>query len=208
MKRSVYLFVVLAMVFVSAISAHATPIFINEIHYDNAGNDTGEGIEIAGPAGTDLQNLDVLLYNGNDGHVYKTINLNGTIPDQQNGFGTVFWFESGIQNGAPDGMALVDSGTVMQFLSYEGSFLATDGPASGLTSTDIGLYEATDTPAGSSLQLIGTGSVYEDFTWSGPTPETYDSVNTGQTFVPLPNALLLLVSGLTGLVMLRSKLRK
>ena len=29
-------------------------IFINEVHYDNVGNDEGEGVEIAGPAGTDL----------------------------------------------------------------------------------------------------------------------------------------------------------
>ena len=28
--------------------------FINEIHYDNTGKDTGEAIEIAGPAGTNL----------------------------------------------------------------------------------------------------------------------------------------------------------
>jgi hypothetical protein len=33
---------------------NAQSVFINEIHYDNAGTDTGEAIEIAGPAGTDL----------------------------------------------------------------------------------------------------------------------------------------------------------
>jgi hypothetical protein len=38
--------------------AYPTPttsvVFINEIHYDNAGTDVGEGVEIAGTAGTDL----------------------------------------------------------------------------------------------------------------------------------------------------------
>src|SRR5690606_35449458 len=32
----------------------ATPVFINEIHYDNTGTDAGEFVEVAGPAGTDL----------------------------------------------------------------------------------------------------------------------------------------------------------
>ena len=29
-------------------------VFVNELHYDNAGTDAGEAIEVAGPAGTDL----------------------------------------------------------------------------------------------------------------------------------------------------------
>ena len=33
--------------------ASPASIFINEIHYANIGGDTGEGVEIAGPAGTD-----------------------------------------------------------------------------------------------------------------------------------------------------------
>jgi hypothetical protein len=35
------------------------------------------------------------------------------------------------------------SGKVIQFLSYEGSFTATNGPAIGMISTDIGLAEAS-----------------------------------------------------------------
>jgi len=31
-----------------------TPVFINEIHYDNEGTEANEGVEVAGPAGTDL----------------------------------------------------------------------------------------------------------------------------------------------------------
>lgn len=160
----------------------ATSVFINEIHYDNASTDQNEGIEIAGPAGTDFSGWDIVLYNGNGGALYNTVNLSGVIPDQQNGFGTIFFAISGIQNGAPDGVALVHSSTVVQFLSYEGSFTATDGPANEMTSTDIGVSESGSTPVGHSLQLIGTGSVYEDFVWSGPIANTYDAVNTGQTF--------------------------
>ena len=40
------------------------PAFINEIHYDNISKDTGEAIEVAGPAGTDLFGWALALYNG------------------------------------------------------------------------------------------------------------------------------------------------
>ena len=82
--------------------------FINEIHYDNEGADTGEAIEVAGPAGTDLTGWSLVLYNGNGGALYGTVNLSGEIPDQQGGCGTLSFPRSGIQNGAPDGIALVD----------------------------------------------------------------------------------------------------
>jgi hypothetical protein len=50
--------------------------------------------------------------------------LSGTMPNQSNGFGTVFVAISGLQNGAPDGLALVNNlGSVIQFLSYEGVLL-------------------------------------------------------------------------------------
>ena len=39
-------------------------VFINEFHYDNIGADTGEFIEIAGTAGTDLTGWSLIRYNG------------------------------------------------------------------------------------------------------------------------------------------------
>ena len=66
-------------------------VFINEIHYDNEGTDVGEFIEIAGPAGTDLAGWSIVLYNGVNGLTYNTTALSGIIPNQQNGFGTL-WF--------------------------------------------------------------------------------------------------------------------
>jgi len=35
-------------------------VYINEFHYDNAGTDVGEFLEVAGPAGTDLSGYTVL----------------------------------------------------------------------------------------------------------------------------------------------------
>lgn len=163
----------------------ATNVFINEFHYDNTGTDTGEAIEIAGLAGTDLTGWDLVLYNGTGGSFYNTRSLSGVISDQQNGFGTIsFSYPSnGIQNGAPDGIALIDNNdNVVQFLSYEGSFTAVGGLADGMVSTDISVAETATTPIGSSLQLTGVGSTYEKFTWRNPTDDSFGGVNAGQTF--------------------------
>ena len=162
----------------------ATGVFINEIHYDNAGTDAGEFVEIAGPAGTDLTGWSIVLYNGNGGVTYDTDALSGTIPNQQNAFGTkaITYPTDGIQNGSPDGIALVNGTNVVQFLSYEGTVTAVNGPASGTTSTDIGVAEASTALAGTSLSLHGAGSVYEDYTWATGVAATPNAVNTGQTF--------------------------
>ncbi|MCC9166098.1 endonuclease/exonuclease/phosphatase family protein [Pontibacter harenae] len=169
-----------------------TLVFINEIHYDNAGTDTGEGVELAGLAGTNLTGWQLVLYNGNNGLEYSAITLTQTIPNQQAGFGTIFLSIAGLQNGGPDGVALVDAdGNVVQFLSYEGTFTAANGPAAGLTSTDIGVTEGSSTEVGASLQLIGTGSAYEDFTWASDVAATYGAVNNGQTFLPLQDIVFI-----------------
>ena len=184
--RLLVLALILALVLVPLTRASAqTDVFINEIHYDNDGTDTGEAIEIAGPAGTDLAGWSIVLYNGSGGAVYNTTGLSGTIPDQDNGYGTlIFTYPSnGIQNGSPDGIALVAPGdVVVQFLSYEGTFTAVGGPADGLASVDIGVQEGSSTPAGDSLQLVGTGTTYADFAWSGPATSSYGAVNAGQSF--------------------------
>ena len=163
----------------------ATTVFINEFHYDNDSTDTGEAIEVAGPAGTDLTNWSIVLYNGNGGAVYDTDDLSGVLSDQQNGYGTAVltYPSNGIQNGSPDGIALVaPDATVVQFLSYEGELTAVGGPANGMTSTDIGHAEAGSEPAGQSLQVTGTGLSDTDFAWSGPQTATFGAPNTGQTF--------------------------
>ena len=91
---------------------------------------------------------------------------------------------AGLQGGSPDGLALVNaSGQVVQFLSYEGSFTATDGAAVGLTATDIGLAEPDTAPKSTSLQLRGTGNAYAEFYWVGGVAKTNGAKNTGQTFV-------------------------
>ncbi len=185
MKLKLLLIPFVISCFMGTQNGTAQSVFINEIHYDNASTDVDEAVEIAGSAGTDLTNWSIVLYNGSNGSVYNTIALSGSIPDQQNGFGTVIdtLAANGLQNGAPDGIALVDNNNaVIQFLSYEGAFTATDGPASGLTSTDIGVSESSSTPVGASLQLSGAGTTAAEFIWEVATTNTYGQVNTNQFF--------------------------
>jgi hypothetical protein len=194
-----------ALLAVAAAPASAATVFINELHYDNSGADAGEGVEIAGPAGTDLAGWSLTLYDGSSGALYDSLALGGFIPDQQNGYGTLFFAHAGIQNGAPDGLALVHTTGVIQLLSYEGAFTAADGPAAGMTSTDIGVAETGTTSPGFSLQLTGTGSLYADFVWSGPAAGSPGAINTGQVFasapspVPLPASVWLMGAGLIAL---------
>lgn len=157
-------------------------VWINEIHYDNASTDLDEGVEIAGPAGTDLTGFSVRAYNGSDGTSYLTSNLSGTIPNQMNGFGTVWVPIVGLQNGAPDGIALIGTANqVIQFLCYEGTFAATNGPAVGQTCTNIGVSQEPPTAIGLALQLTGTGGAYSAFTWAAASAHSRGLVNVGQT---------------------------
>ncbi len=170
----------------AAPAAAQTSVFINEIHYDNTGTDAGESIEVAGPAGTDLTGWTVVLYNQTGGATYDTDSLPaGPLTDLGDGFGVavVTYPANGIQNGPSDGIALVDpASVVVQFLSYEGTLTATNGPAAGMTSVDIGVSEGGAGALGNSLQLTGTGTTYEDFTWAAEAANTFGAANTGQTF--------------------------
>ena len=175
---------VLGFLFPIADPGFSQEVFINEIHYDNAGADTGEFVEVAGPANTNLGQYELVFYNGANTRAYKSLALGGTIPNEEaSGFGTLAFSISGIQNGAPDGIALLRGSDVVQFLSYEGDFTAGDDIAGGMMSSDIGVRETSTTAIGKSLQLRGSGSVYSDFSWEEPQEESAGRINTGQIFL-------------------------
>jgi DNA/RNA endonuclease G (NUC1) len=145
----------------------------SEIHYDNGGDDTDEQIEIEGPAQTDLSEWSIVLYDGNTGKAYDTKTLTGiTIPATCGDRGVVVLRFATIQNGSPDGFALTHNTEVVQFLSYEGTFSAVDGPAVGSSSTDIGVAEPTNSSDLSSLQLSAISGK-----WVGPTRRSFGRCN-------------------------------
>ena len=163
-------------------------IFLNELHYDNVSSDAGEFIEvIVGPnfPGA-IADVEIILYNGNNSLTYGAHGLDTFTLDKTTASGHRIFSKaiSGIQNGGPDGIAIVHNASVLQFLSYEGTMLAMNGPANGITSTDIGVSQSRAQEAGQgSLGLTGKGSGPDDFTWTKfSSPFTKGVLNEGQSF--------------------------
>lgn len=159
-------FLALVLITSLASSANADLAFINEFHYDNDGGDTGEFVEFAVESGADLSTVEFFLVNGNGGATYDSIFANDasiTAGDSNLSFSGVLydlyvWEPTSIQNGGPDGIAVITSMGLQEFLSYEGVIANTDfggGIIGG--STDIGVSEPGNTLIGSSLQLGADG---------------------------------------------------
>lgn len=166
----------------------SSDVFLNEFHYDNDGTDTGEFVEVVVGPGYNgaLANLSVVLYNGSNGTTYGTETLDtfslGTTTDTGH---RIYHKEiAGIQNGGPDGIAILSNGTVLHILSYEGSFTASNGPGTGMTSTNIGHSQPSTTPIGqNSIGLTGSGDASAAFSWIKFTGDhTKGAPNDGQTF--------------------------
>ena len=80
-----------------------------------------------------------------------------------------------LQNGPRDGIALVHpNGTAAEFLSYEGSLTAGNGPAQGISASDIGVAESGSTPVGHSLQRSGSDPASS---WGVAVPNTRGAPN-------------------------------
>jgi hypothetical protein len=116
-------------------------LVINEVDYDQVGTDGDGFVEIknTGTAAASLTGIALVLVDGADGEEYKRTALSGTLAA-----GGYLVVEGDPQNGAPDGIALVDtaSGALLDALSYEGA----------ITSAKIGtqtynLVEGTVLPA-------------------------------------------------------------
>ena len=162
-------------------------LILSEFHYDNAGADVGEFIEVSGTAGDSLEGWQIVTYNGNGGGVITTLALTGVL--NEDGVASI---DTGLQNGN-DGIALIDpAGVVVEFISYEGAFEATDGPAIGLTATDVGVSESSSTAVGQSLQKL------EDGTWVGPLDATRDAANTPVIVEPPVDPVSLKISEIQG----------
>ena len=161
----------------------ATDVRLSEIHYDNSGTDVGEAIEVWGTPGTSLAGWSIVLYNGgtNPGPTYGSpVALTGTLPTSCDGRGVAVVNIPGIQNGDPDGFALVNpSGQAVEFFSYGGSFTASNGPAAGKTSVDMGVKESGTGSATRSLQRRS------DLKWYGPIPASFGVCNSEVPFAEI-----------------------
>jgi hypothetical protein len=160
-------------------AAEPTTPFISEIHYDNTGGDVGEFVEVQVPAGSSTVGWSVVRYNGNGGAPYTSPAAPG-LPQVTAGATPVVvvidYPTDGLQNGSPDGLALVNAqGQAVEFLSYEGPFTAVGGPANGTLSTDIGVSEPGTGAVGTSLSKRRNAA--GDYVWQGPAAATKGELN-------------------------------
>jgi hypothetical protein len=163
-------------------AAAPTSPFVSEIHYDNAGADVGEFVEVEFPAGTSSEGWKVVLYNGSGGAVYDAVSRQ-SLPSVTGPAVAVIDYpaSAGVQNGSPDGLALVrPDGTVAEFLSYEGTFTAVGGPANGMTSTDIGVSQSGSEAAGLTLSRRYNTDT-QALEWLAPAAGTKGAVNPTYT---------------------------
>jgi hypothetical protein len=98
-------------------------LVINEIDYDQVGADTGGFVEIAskGTSAATLDGIALVLVNGGDGSEYARVALTGSLAA-----GAYLQVDIEAQNGAPDGVALIDTASkaLLDAFSYEGEITA------------------------------------------------------------------------------------
>jgi len=163
--------------------------WINEFHYENKGKDENEFVELVIHTSLDAKDLILALYNGANGRMYRSLNLADreafTVTEGSSDY-LLYTVRTPLQNGPADGIALVycrdmRQAEVLEFLSYEGSLRAEDGPAKGLVSTDIMIKETDESSNQGSLGL--TGSKILEFAWKTIAGSaTPGKLNAGQMF--------------------------
>ena len=98
-------------------------LVINEIDYDQVGADSEGFVEIANTttAAISLDGLALVLVNGGDGLEYARVALTGSLAA-----GAYLALDIEAQNGAPDGVALIDTASkaLLDAFSYEGAISA------------------------------------------------------------------------------------
>lgn len=163
-------------------------VFVNEFHYDNASTDVGEFVEVAVGPGYQgaLSDLALVIYNGSNGQVVSTHKLDTFAAGDTSASGHRLYSKliTGLQNDS-EGFAITSGSSVLHFISYEGSFTASNGPASGMTAVNINLTQSGSDPVGTAaLGRTGAGSIASDFTWSkfSGIAHSPGAANSGQTF--------------------------
>jgi Lamin Tail Domain len=101
--------------------AGESKLVINEVDYDQVGTDANGFVEIhnTGSEAADLADVDLVAVNGGDSTEYDRVELTGSLAA-----GGYLAVDIELQNGAPDGLALLRGATLLDALSYEGAITA------------------------------------------------------------------------------------
>jgi hypothetical protein len=137
---------------------------INEVDYDQVGTDVDAFVELknTGATAAALDGLALVLVNGGDGAEYGRVTLTGSLAA-----GAHLVVPVEMQNGAPDGLALIDTTTkaLLDALSYEGEIHAAtiDGQVYDLVEgTALPATVADSNTVDGSLSRIPDGSDTND----------------------------------------------
>jgi hypothetical protein len=158
-------------------------LVINELDYDQIGADADGFVEIANTGGgaADLTGIAIVFVDGSDGLEYLRKPLSGTLAP-----GDYLAVFAEAQNGAPDGVALIDTtgGELLDALSYEGAITS-----AVIDSQSYNLVEGTMLPAsvadsntfaGSLARLPDGGDTNDAATdWNSTTAMTPGAPNEG-----------------------------
>jgi cysteine-rich repeat protein len=154
--------------------------WINEIDYDSPGNDTGEFVELAGPAGKNLGGYHVISVEGGGalcltgsaaaGQAYSI----GTIPN-----GTVLGNDTGTGIGF---LVVCFAGTSTAVPGCD-VVLAGDASTSNLKDGDLLNLNATGCPDGV-LVTSGAGAYVDSLSWEGIVPNVAPFGSAFSTFTP------------------------
>jgi len=203
----------------------AAALVINEIDYDQPGADGAEFIELfnSGPGAIGLNGYSLSLINGSTGSPYRSIDLSGATVAGGGYYvicgnaATVVTCDQEaspssnmIQNGGPDGVALLQGSLVIDALSYEGDLGGSYAEGGGTMLADsnteayLGLsrlpggLDTNDNNADFALRCISPGTA-NTVTSSGC------SAAAAPAPVPEPSSFWLLGAGLTGMALLRMR---
>jgi len=192
-------------------------IVINEIDYDQPGTDTAEFIELfnSGTSDISLQDYSVDLINGSNSTPYRSIDLSG-FSISASGYFVIcgdaslvancdysFTATSGwMQNGAPDAVALYQTSSLLDSLSYEGAIQPyQEGSVLAFADSNSDIASLSRIPNG----LDGDDNGL-DFQSGCITPGTANIAGLGDcsvsqvSAVPVPAAAWLFASGMLGMV--------
>jgi hypothetical protein len=142
------------------------PGYISEVDYDNSGS-ASDFVEIVVPVGVDVSGYVFLIYD-KDGQVTGSFSLGS--PVSTVGGNNIYLIDDSVSGfddiRDDDALALVDdTGTVLQFIAFADPVTAVEGPADGMSATQVGEHSGE----GTSLTTSDDGSTY---TQTSSTPGT------------------------------------
>jgi hypothetical protein len=160
-------------------------LVVNEVDYDQVGTDVDAFVELknTGSTAATLDGIALVLVNGGDGAEYERVALTGSLAA-----GAYLVVSVELQNGAPDGVALIDTTTkaLLDALSYEGEIHAAtiDGQVYDLVEgTVLPSSVADSNSVDGSLSRLPDGSDTNDAAtdWAFTTTKTPGAANVASS---------------------------